>query len=70
MTPLEQTLVGEDIRTLFDTTPTDPVAMCGILPAVIRLLGEGHPVSRAEIADAANLPLARRSVIADFGSTP
>jgi alkylmercury lyase len=60
MTELEQaTRVVDDIRTFFDATQADPQALRGVMPAAIRLLAEGRPVSPAEIADAADLPLAR-----------
>jgi alkylmercury lyase len=58
MTALNQTTrVADDIRTFFDTTQTDPAAIRAVMPAAIRLLAEGQPVSPAEIAGAANLPL-------------
>jgi alkylmercury lyase len=60
MTQLEQSArVVDDIRTFFDTTQTDPAAIRAVLPAAIRLLAEGRAVSPAEIAEAADLPLAR-----------
>jgi alkylmercury lyase len=60
MTDIEQTTrVVDDIRTFFDTTQTDPEVVRGVLPAAIGLLAEGRPVSPAEIAAAAALPLAR-----------
>lgn len=60
MTDVEQTTrVVDDIRTFFDTTQTDPEAVRGVLPAAIRLLAQGRPVSPAEISTAAALPQAR-----------
>jgi alkylmercury lyase len=60
MTQLDQTTrVVDDIRTFFDTTQTDPAAIRAVLPAAVRLLAEGRAVSPAEIAEEANLPLAR-----------
>jgi hypothetical protein len=69
MTDIEQaTRVVDDIRTFFDTTQTDPEAVRGVLPAAIRLLAEGQPVSPAEIATAAALPLARvETALRDLG---
>jgi alkylmercury lyase len=66
--------VVDDIRTFFDTTQTDPEAVRGVLPAAIRLLVEGRPVSPGEIASAASLPVARVEValrdLADVEWTP
>lgn len=60
MTEVEQTTrVVDDIRTFFDTTQTDPQAVRGVMPAAIRLLAEGRPVSPAGIAEAAGLSLER-----------
>jgi alkylmercury lyase len=69
MTELRQaTRVVDDIRTFFDTTQADPQAIRGVLPAGIRLLAEGRPVSPNEIANAANLPLARvQTALRDLG---
>jgi alkylmercury lyase len=69
MTDVEQTTrVVDDIRTVFDTTRTDPEAVRGVLPAAIRLLAEGRPVTQAEIATAASLPLARvETALRDLG---
>ncbi len=56
MTQLEQTTrVVDDIRTFFDTTQTDPAAIRAVLPATIRLLAEGRPVTVAELAVASGL---------------
>ena len=76
MTELDQTTrVVDDIGTFFDTTQTDPDALREVMPAAIRLLAEGRTASPAEIAQAADLPLARieaprHSAVADFGATP
>lgn len=60
MTELKQaTRVVDDIRSFFDTTQADPQALRGVLPATIRLLAEGQPVSPAEIAEASDLSLER-----------
>jgi alkylmercury lyase len=60
--------VVDDIRTFFDATQADPQAIRRVLPAGIRLLAEGRPVSPAEIAAAANLSLARvRTALDDLG---
>ena len=60
MTALKQaTRVVDDIRTLFDSTQADPEALRRVMPATIRLLAGGRPVSPAEIAVASDLPLAR-----------
>ena len=69
MTELEQTTrVVDDIRTFFDTTQTDPQALREVMPAAIRLLAEGQPVSPDEIAEAAHLPLARvETALRDVG---
>jgi alkylmercury lyase len=69
MTELEQaTRVVDDIRTFFDATQADPQALRGVMPAAIRLLAEGQPVSPAEIAEAANLPLGRvETALRDLG---
>ena len=69
MTELMQpTRVVDDIRTFFDTTQADPRAIRSVLPAAIRLLAEGRPVTTAEIADAANVPLARvETALRDLG---
>ena len=69
MTDVEETTrVVNDIRTFFDTTQTDPDAVRGVLPTAIRLLAEGRPVSPAEIATQADLPLGRvESALRDLG---
>jgi alkylmercury lyase len=69
MTDVQQaTRVVDDIRTYFDRTQADPQAIRGVLPAGIRLLAEGRPVSPEEIGAAANLPLARvRTALGDLG---
>ncbi|MEX2547157.1 MAG: organomercurial lyase [Chloroflexota bacterium] len=69
MTELNQAArVVDDIRTFFDTTQADPQALRGVMPAAIRLLAEGRPVSPVEIAQAANLTLARvQSALRDLG---
>jgi alkylmercury lyase len=69
MTEREQaTRVVDDIRTFFDATQADPQALRGVMPAAIRLLAEGQPVSPAEIAEAANLPLGRvETALRDLG---
>lgn len=69
MTELQQTTrVVDDIRTFFDTTQTDPGAVRGVIPAAIRLLADGGPVSLDELAAAAGLPLARvETALRDLG---
>ncbi len=69
MTEVQQTTrVVDDIRTFFDTTQTDPGAVRGVIPAAIRLLADGRPVSLEEIAAAADLPLARvETALRDLG---
>lgn len=69
MTEFEQTTrVVDDIRTFFGTTQTDLEAVRGVVPAAIRLLAEGRPVSPAEIATAASLPRARvETALRDLG---
>src|SRR5919204_1136416 len=69
MTQLQQSArVVDDIRTFFDTTQSDPAAIRAVLPAAIRLLAEGRAVSPAEIAEAADLPLARvETALRDLG---
>ena len=65
---MQPTRVVDDIRTFFDATQADPQAIRAVLPAGIRLLAEGRPVSPAEIGAAANLPLARvRTALGDLG---
>ena len=65
---MQPTRVVDDIRTFFDATQADPQAIREVLPAGIRLLAEGRPVSPEEIGAAANLPLARvRSALGDLG---
>src|SRR5207247_238518 len=65
---MQPTRVVDDIRTFFDTTQADPRAIRSVLPAAIRLLAEGRPVTTAEIADAANVPLARvETALRDLG---
>jgi alkylmercury lyase len=60
MADVEQaTRVVDDIRTFFDTTQTDPQAVRGVIPAAIRLLAEGRPVTSAEIAETSGLPVDR-----------
>jgi alkylmercury lyase len=69
MTEVQQTTrVVDDIRTFFDTTQTDPKAVRGVLPAAIRLLAEGRPVTLGEIAQTADLALARvETAVRDLG---
>lgn len=69
MTQLEQaTRVVDDIRTFFDTTQTDPAAIRAVLPATIRLLAEGRPVSVAEIAEASGHSLEQvETALRDLG---
>ena len=65
---MQPTRVVDDIRTFFDATQADPQAIREVLPAGIRLLVEGRPVSPAEIAAAAKLPLTRvRTALGDLG---
>ena len=64
----QATRVVDDIRTFFDTTQADPAAIRAVLPAAISLLAEGRPVSQAEIADAANVPINRvQAALRDLG---
>lgn len=69
MTELQQTTrVVDDIRTFFDTTQADPEALRRVMPAAIRLLAKGEPVSPVEIAAEANLPLSRvETALRDLG---
>jgi alkylmercury lyase len=66
--PHQATRVVDDIRTFFDTTQADPQALRSVLPAGIRLLAHGRPVSPNEIAEAANVPLTRvQTALRDLG---
>lgn len=69
MTELERSSrVVDDIRTLFDATQANPAALRAMMPAAIRLLAKGRPVSPAQIAEAGNLPLARvETALRDLG---
>jgi alkylmercury lyase len=65
---VQTTRVVDDIRTFFDTTQADPRAIRAVLPAAIRLLAEGRPVSPAEVAEAAGVPIARvQTALRDLG---
>jgi len=54
---MQPTRVVDDIRTFFDATQADPQAIRAVLPAGIRVLAQGRPVTTTEIADAANVSL-------------